>query len=181
LLLFKAVAELLRAVGASVPLCVMLDDFHWADGQSVALLKHVAQTVEQTALQIVVTYRDSDLTKEHALSGALADLRRIDGVTRIALTGLAATEVAELVGAAAGHELDADGLSLAGELATETGGNPFFVGEMLRSLIESGAITYDETAARWSVDLAAVSSLPESVREVIEHRVDRLGDAAARP
>ena len=109
-LLFKAVAELLRAVGASVPLCVVLDDFHWADGQSVALLKHVARTVEQAALQIVVTYRDSDLTKEHPLSGVLADLRRIDGVTRIALTGLAATEVAELVGAAAGHELDADGL-----------------------------------------------------------------------
>jgi predicted ATPase len=79
------------------------------------------------------------------------------------------------VGAAAGHELDADGLALAGELATETGGNPFFVTELLRNLTESGAITYDETAARWSVDLAAVSNLPASVREVIEHRVDRLG------
>ena len=55
--------------------------------------------------------------------------------------------------AAAGHELDADGLALAGGLATETGGNPFFVGEILRNLIESGAITFDETARRWSVDL----------------------------
>ena len=61
-------------------------------------------------------------------------------------------EVAELVAAAAGHELDADGLALAGGLATETGGNPFFVGEILRNLIESGAITFDETARRWSVD-----------------------------
>jgi class 3 adenylate cyclase len=177
-LLFKAVAELLRAVAASVPLCVLLDDLHWADGQSVALLKYVAQTVERAALHIVVTYRDSDLTREHPLSGALVDLRRIDGVTRIALTGLGAAEVAELVGAAAGHELDADGLALAGGLATETGGNPFFVGEILRSLIESGAISFDESAGRWSVDLEAVSSLPESVREVIERRVDRLGPDA---
>ena len=174
-LLFRAVSELLRAVARAVPLCVVLDDFHWADGQSVALLKHVVRAVEEAPVQFVVTYRDSDLTRDHPLTGALADLRRIDGAERIALAGLGAAEVAELVGAAAGHELDADGLALAGELATETGGNPFFVGELLRNLTESGAITYDEKAARWSVDLAAVSSLPESVREVIEHRVDRLG------
>ena len=174
-LLFKAVAGLLRAVAGSAPLCVVLDDFQWADGQSVALLKHVARAVEHGALQIVVTYRDSDVNKDHPLSGALADLRRLEGVERIALRGLDAAGVAELVGAAAGHTLDADGLALAGELATETGGNPFFVAEMLRSLIESGAITFDETAGRWSVDLAAVTSLPESVREVIEDRIDRLG------
>ena len=71
---------------------------------------------------------------------------------RIRLGGLGPDEVAELVAAAAGHELDADGLALAGGLATETGGNPFFVGEILRNLIESGAITFDETARRWSVD-----------------------------
>jgi class 3 adenylate cyclase/tetratricopeptide (TPR) repeat protein len=177
-LLFKAVAGLLRAVAGSAPLCVVLDDFQWADGQSVALLKHVARVIEHGALQIVVTYRDSDVNKDHPLSGALADLRRLEGVERIALRGLDAAGVAELVGAAAGHTLDADGLALAGELATETGGNPFFVAEMLRSLIESGAITFDETAGRWSVDLAAVTSLPESVREVIEDRIDRLGGVA---
>ena len=175
-LLFRAVAELLRAVAASVPLCVVLDDFHWADGQSVALLKHVARTVEHGALQLVVTYRDSDLTKDHALTAALADLRRLEGAERIALSGLGADEVAELLSAGAGHELDADGLALAGELATETGGNPFFVGEILRNLIEAGALTFDEAAGRWNVDLAAVSSMPESVREVIERRIGRLGE-----
>ena len=177
-LLFKAVAELLRAVARSQPLCVVLDDFHWADGQSVALLKHVARTVEQGALQLIVTYRDSDLTKDHPLTGALADMRRLEGVERIRVSGLGPDEVAELVAAAAGHELDADGLALAGGLATETGGNPFFAGEILRNLIESGAITFNETAHRWSVDRAAVSSLPESVREVVEHRIDRLGEEA---
>ena len=175
-LLFRAVDELLLAVGRSQPLCVVLDDFHWADGQSVALLKHVARAVEQGALLVIVTYRDSDLTKDHPLTGVLADLRRSEGVERIRLSGLGADEVAELVAAAAGHELDADGLALAGGLSTETGGNPFFVGEILRNLIESGAITFDETARRWSVDEVAMSSLPESVREVVEHRIDRLGE-----
>ncbi|HEY1510680.1 MAG TPA: AAA family ATPase, partial [Solirubrobacteraceae bacterium] len=174
-LLFKAVAELLLSVARSQPLCVVLDDFHWADGQSVALLKHVAGTVKQGALLVIVTYRDSDLARDHPLIGVLADLRRSEGVERIGLSGLGPDEVAELVAAAAGHELDADGLALAGGLATETGGNPFFVGEILRNLIESGAITFDQTARRWSVDRAAMSNLPESVREVVEHRIDRLG------
>ena len=175
-LLFKAVGELLSAVAAGQPLCVVLDDFHWADGQSVALLKYVAQTVEQAPLQILATYRGSDLTKDHPLTGVLADLRRVEGVERIALAGFGVDEVAELLSAAAGHELDADALALAGELATETGGNPFFVGEILRSLTESGAITFDEVDGRWSVDLAAASSLPESVRDVIERRIGRLGE-----
>ena len=175
-LLFKAVAGLLRAVAGSAPLCVVLDDFQWADGQSVALLKHVARAVEHGALQIVVTYRDSDVDKDHPLSGALADLRRLEGVERIALSGLGRGRAwPSWSERRPATTLDADGLALAGELATETGGNPFFVAEMLRSLIESGAITFDETAGRWSVDLAAVTSLPESVREVIEHRIDRLG------
>ena len=177
-LLFRAVDELLLAVGRTQPLCVVLDDFHWADGQSVALLKHVVRAVEQGALLVIVTYRDSDLTKDHPLTGVLADLRRSEGVERIALSGLGPDEVAELMAAAAGHALDADGLALAGGLATETGGNPFFVGEILRNLTESGAITFDETARRWSIDDTAIKSLPESVREVVEHRIDRLGDDA---
>ena len=78
-LLFKAVGELLLAVARSQPLCVVLDDFHWADGQSVALLKHVARAVEQGALMVIVIYRDSDLTKDHPLTGVLADLRRQRG------------------------------------------------------------------------------------------------------
>jgi predicted ATPase len=168
LLLFKGVSELLLAAERSQPLCVVLDDFHWADGQSVALLKHVTCAVQHDALMVIVTYRDSDLTKDHPLTGVLADLRRSDGIERIGLSGLGPDEVAELVVAAAGHELDADGLALAGGLATETGGNPFFVGEILRNLIESGAITFDQTARRWSVDLTAISSLPESVHEVVE-------------
>jgi tetratricopeptide (TPR) repeat protein len=175
-LLFRAVDELLLAAGRSQPLCVVLDDFHWADGQSVALLKHVAGAVEQGGLLVIVTYRHSDLEKDHPLTGVLADLRRSEGVERIRLSGLGPDEVSELVAAAAGHALDADGLALAGGLSTETGGNPFFVGEILRNLTESGAITFDETARRWSVDEVARSSLPESVREVVEHRVDRLGE-----
>ncbi len=174
-LLFSAVAGLLEQVAQSVPVCVVLDDLHWADGQSVALLKHVVRTAEQEALQMIATYRDSDLGKDHPLGAVLADLRRVDGVQRIALHGLGSDEVAQIMTSAAGHELDEDILQLAQEIATETDGNPFFVGEILRGLWESGALIFDEDSGRWSVDRSGAIALPESVREVIERRVERLG------
>jgi class 3 adenylate cyclase len=177
-LLFKAVAELLRAVARSVPLCVVLDDFQWADGQSVALLKHVARSVEQAQLQVLVTYRDSDLTKDHPLSGMLVDLHRLQGVERIALRGLAVDDVTALMAAAAGHDLDQDGLALAGEIAAETDGNPFFVVEILRNLTESGMLVFDKTTGRWRIDRASAVALPQSVRDVVGRRVARLGEAS---
>jgi class 3 adenylate cyclase/tetratricopeptide (TPR) repeat protein len=177
-LLFSAVSGLLEEVSQAVPLCVVLDDLHWADGQSVALLKHVVRTVEQGALQVIATYRDSDLGKDHPLSAVLADMRSIEGVLRLALHGLGADEVAQMMTVVAGYELDEDILRLAGQIAAETGGNPFFVGEILRGLWESGALTFDEASGRWNIDSSAAIALPESVREVIERRVERLGNEA---
>ena len=117
-LLFNAVAGLLAEVAEAVPLCVVLDDLHWADAQSLALLKHLLRSTEQGALQVIVTYRDSDLGKDHPLTAVLADLRSLGGVQRIALHGLGADEVAEIMTAVAGHELDQDGVELAGEIAS---------------------------------------------------------------
>jgi class 3 adenylate cyclase/tetratricopeptide (TPR) repeat protein len=174
-LLFGAVTGLLTEVAQAVAVCVVLDDLHWADAQSLALLKHLLRSSEQGSLQVIATFRDSDLGKDHPLTAVLADLRSLQGVQRIALHGLGADEVAEIMSAVAGHELEADGLELAARIATETDGNPFFVGEVLRGLSESGALAFDEGAQRWSIDSSAAIALPESVREVIERRVERLG------
>ena len=82
--------------------------------------------------------------------------------------------------AAAGHDMDSDGVQLAQALRAETTGNPFFVGEMLLHLAESGVIA-QQADGRWAatVDLADVG-LPQSVREVIGERVQRLGEEARR-
>ena len=175
-LLFGAVTGLLTEVAQAVAVCVVLDDLHWADAQSLALLKHLLRSSEQSSLQVIVTYRDSDLGKDHPLTAVLADLRSLQGVQRIALHGLGADEVAEIMSAVAGHELEPDAMELAARIATETDGNPFFVGEVLRGLSESGALVFDEDAQRWRIDSSAAIALPESVREVIERRVERLGE-----
>ena len=177
-LLFQAVAELLRAVALTAPLFVVLDDFHWADAQSVAPLKHVGRSIVDCPLTVLVTYRDTELGTDDPLTAVLADLRRLEGVERISLHGLAVEDVQALTAAVAGHELDADGIALAGEIAAETDGNPFFVGEILRNLSESGIVVFDEERARWQVDRSSGVALPESVREVVERRVAVLGKGA---
>src|SRR5207244_747771 len=82
---------------------------------------------------------------------------------RIVLEGLSVQDVVEVMSAAAGHEMDEVGTQLAAEIVDETGGNPFFVGEILHHLTESGALTRGSDG-RWRLTTSiAELGLPERV------------------
>ena len=85
-----------------------------------------------------------------------------------------------MLAAAAGHDLDDDGVGLAHSLRRETDGNPFFTGELLRHLGESGGIVLNDEG-RWVLagELDELG-LPSSVRDVVGRRVERLGDEPLR-
>jgi class 3 adenylate cyclase/tetratricopeptide (TPR) repeat protein len=177
-LLYAAVAGLLEGAAELQPLLLLLDDLHWADSPTLSLLRHVVTAGPSIPALLVGTYRDSDLAREHSLTALLADLHREQGVERVKLTGLDSGEVLALMEAGAGHELDRDGRALAEEITRETAGNPFFAGEVLRHLTESGAIVQEQDG-RWRlVGNIAELGLPQSVREVIGRRVERLGPDA---
>jgi class 3 adenylate cyclase/tetratricopeptide (TPR) repeat protein len=177
-LLYAAVAGLLEGAGEREPVVLILDDLHWADGPTLSLLRHVVTAGASMRVLVVGAYRDSELSREHPLTALLADLHRERGVRRLKLTGLQVGDVVALMEAAAGHELDEDGRALAREIARETAGNPFFAGELLRHLAESGA-TVRQEGGRWRLvgDVADLG-LPQSVREVVGRRVERLGSDA---
>jgi class 3 adenylate cyclase/tetratricopeptide (TPR) repeat protein len=179
-LLFGAVADLLDEASRRAPVVLILDDLHWADKPSHALIKHLAVKGSEAALLVIGTYRDSDLTRGHPLAEILADLRKEEMVERIPLGGLQEQQVVSLMQAAAGHELRGEGLALAREIRRETDGNPFFVAELLRHLGESGAI-YQGESGRWVLagELAELG-LPQSLKEVIGARVERLGAGLGR-
>ena len=145
---------------------------------TLSLLRHVLAAGASMPVMVLGTYRDSDLSRDHPLTALLADLHREQGVERIKLTGLDTEDVLALMESAAGHELDEQGRALAGEITRETAGNPFFAGEVLRHLTESGAIAQQDTG-RWRlVGNLGELGLPQSVREVIGRRVERLGPDA---
>ncbi len=179
-LLFAAVVGLLGQVSRRQPVVLVLDDLHWADKASLALLRHLAAADTTMRVLVVGTYRDNELSQSHPLLDTLAALRRQTGVSRVELAGLDDTGVLAFLEAAAGQTLDTAGVGLAHAVYRETDGNPFFVSEVLRHLAETGAIFQDDTG-RWTADDSlGQMGLPDSVREVIGARVGRLGPGAGR-
>jgi tetratricopeptide (TPR) repeat protein len=173
--LFEAVAGLLATASRQTPVLFVLDDLHWATKPTLLLLHHLIARQEPAAALLVGTYRDTELGRgpTHPLTGTLADLRRIEGVERLTLDGLDANGVTAFVEAAAGHALEEPGLALARALHAETEGNPFFIGQVLRHLTETGAVSVRD--GRWTYDVTVERlGIPEGVREVIGRRRSRL-------
>lgn len=175
-LILEGAARLLAAASVDAPLFVVLDDLHWVDAASLQMLRHLVASSVPMSVLVVGTFRESDLSRGHALADALADLRRESCVDRIDLLGLEDHDIVDLLEAAAGHKMPEEGVALAYALGRETGGNPFFLVEVIRHLSDNGAFVQDDEG-RWvlSTEFEALS-LPTSVREVVGHRVARLGD-----
>ena len=172
--LFQAVASWLSTGGIERPRLLVLDDLHWADKPTLLLLRHLISN-PPPGLLILCTYRDTDVDRTHPLSSMLADFRRMPTVTRVALDGLADDGVRDLLIRTGGHDLDETGLAFAERVHRETSGNPFFLGEVLRHLTETGALY--ERDGRWVSDLSPdEAGIPEGIREVVGRRLSRLGD-----
>jgi predicted Ser/Thr protein kinase/tetratricopeptide (TPR) repeat protein len=174
--LLEAVAALLAQASRVRPVMLVFDDLHWADKPTLLMLRHVMRASTAASLCIVGTYRDSELARTHPLAEMLADLRRQPSVTRLVLRGLEPDQVNVLVNTFVGRDVSP---SLARLVADSTEGNPFFIGEMLRHLTETGALATlrDGSGGRKS---ATALGLPEGVKEVIGRRLARLSEACNR-
>lgn len=176
----SAAMRLLALLGDTRPVALVLDDLHWADAGTLAMLRELASTESMRVLAIG-TFRDSELGPEAPLTDTLAQLRRHPDVERVVLGGLDESELAALVAAAAGHELELDDSTrhLLVGLREETNGNPFFALEILRYLASTGDLL-QTASGRWeaSKDLD-FAELPDSIREVVTGRVNRVGPEVA--
>lgn len=167
-LLFEAVNSMLSALATGGPLLVVLDDLHWADRPTVALVSHLARSPHTVPLVLLGTFRSDEVGSGHPLATALADLRRDVPVEEIELGGLQEREVAELV-RASGLEAESEFLR---SVSRETAGNPFFIREICSHVAESGG-----TAEAFTLETLGV---PEGVKQVIGRRIARLPDDVAR-
>ncbi len=175
--LFEAVRELLTAVSDAAPVVLVLDDLQWAARPTLALLVHLVRRAERARLLVVATYRDTDLGRNDPLADVLADLRRSSGTDRLALGGLDQAGAVAFVESLTGHALEDDMLAVTRAVWTETEGNPFFLGEVMRHLVETGVAA--EVDGRWHVIRPLEQlGIPEGVREVVGRRLSRLPEAA---
>jgi ATP/maltotriose-dependent transcriptional regulator MalT len=152
----RAVRELLRRLAAPAPLVLVLDDLHWADSASAELLGALLRRPPAAAVLVVVALRPRQLPER--LSAALERAHRAAELTRIELGALTLADAQELLG----EEVDA---AKATALYEESGGNPFYLEQLTRSLEPAGAVTAASGISLTGLDVpaAVAASLAEEL------------------
>ena len=157
--LLEGVTAALVALSRAAPVMLLIDDLQWADDSTLALLRHLMRHTEQAPLLVVAACRESEVSAGHPLTTVLADLHQQDVVTVVPVPGLDQGEVAAMLEGRA---------KLAAEVHRCTAGNPFFIHQLVRHLIETG-----------SDDLAG-AGVPAGVHWVVRRRLALLGTATWR-
>jgi class 3 adenylate cyclase/DNA-binding CsgD family transcriptional regulator/tetratricopeptide (TPR) repeat protein len=172
--LFDAIATFWRRAAQRAPLLLIFEDLHWADATSLRLFSFLAAELEDSALLVVGTYRDTELSRQHPLFETLSDLARSSVCQRIELAGLSMRETEELMVAASGSVSSTNFVSA---LHARTEGHPLFLEETLRYMINAHAPQAFDAGSDWA---QLLTKIPTGVREVIGKRLNRLSAPAAR-
>jgi eukaryotic-like serine/threonine-protein kinase len=171
--LMGAVSSFLANASSVQPLLIVLEDLHWADMGTLELLRHVARNLHGARLLIVGTYRDVEVDRSHALSGALAELRRSGSFLRVPLRGLTVDEVHRMYEQLRGNEVP---WSQAELVYRQTEGNPLFVQEVLRFLVEEGLVVREDGRYVAREGSTTALAIPEGLRDVIGKRLSHLSE-----
>ena len=169
--LFAEVRDYLRLASLARPLVVLLEDMQWADAASWDLLEYLVGHLERERVLVCMTMRAEDIRGD--VLERRGRLSRDDRFHEIALGRLTDAEVRDWVNAALEQEA---GNELLSYLHRTTEGNPFFLVQFLRSMLDSGDLAWNEE--RWVWQPRRVRQLPTAVRDLLMRRVARLSPRA---
>jgi DNA-binding CsgD family transcriptional regulator/tetratricopeptide (TPR) repeat protein len=144
----EVLSALAGEVARASPTVLVIEDLHWADEATLDVLRLLGRRIDGFRALVLVTYRDDELDDARLLRVVLGELARVRGVERLDLARLSPGAVSAL---AEPYDLDAN------ELYLRTGGNPFFVSEVLA---------------------AGTKEVPSTVRDAVLARAARLSGAA---
>jgi len=168
-------SQFLGRYAAKQPLCIVLENLQWTDASSLELFHFVARQMKEQRIALIATYNDTEGDSNPALRTTEQSLVRLGTATRCRLEPLSQPEVAEVLQAV--FSVDPGSIRpFTALLYGWTRGNPFFVEETLKSLVESGALQYADGHWRgWEVEAL---QLPPTIRDAVAGRLDRLSPAA---
>jgi predicted ATPase len=169
LLFFDAVAQVFANLAKQSGLLFYADDLHWADRSTLWLLAHLLRQTREHRVLIVGCYRETELDRSHALAKALVDWNRERLITRITLRRFDGAETSAQLSALLGEEVSAE---FGTAVHRETEGNPFFVEEVLKALIEQGSLHRE--SGQWKRCDVHELVIPQSVKEAIGNRLNRV-------
>ncbi|HEU4835170.1 MAG TPA: protein kinase [Pyrinomonadaceae bacterium] len=169
LLFFDAVVQVFSNVARRQSLLFYADDLHWADRGTLWLLGHLLRQLRNERVLILGAYRETELDRTHPLAKSLVDWNRERLITRIMLRRFNESETGDQLGALLGENVSSE---FAVAVHRETEGNPFFVEEVLKALIERGSVRRE--SGRWRRCDVDQLVIPQSVKEAIGNRLDRV-------
>jgi ABC-type transport system substrate-binding protein len=168
--LFQNLVIFCAALSHRWPLLLALEDAHWADSGTLSLLRHLARHTRHSRMMIVATYREIELDEARPLHEVLLDLDRERLATRLKLPRLGRQGTGELLATLFAKEVSGEFVD---GIYRETEGNPFFIEEVVKALVESGTLYHAD--GRWHRPPSAVElGIPQSVRVAIQSRVRKL-------
>ncbi|RPJ26731.1 MAG: hypothetical protein EHM33_10490, partial [Chloroflexi bacterium] len=178
--LFEAVLQSFILLSQRQPVLLIIEDMHWASESVLDWLTFITPRLHDERMLVVVTYRTDEINIQHALPRLARRFEREDIVTIIPLQRLSREANREWVMHLSGIDKPKANI-LSDRLFTETAGNPFFLQEIVRGMIETGEIQVEE--GKWSGAFVqdaedADVPLPESLRETILARTARLSEMA---
>lgn len=182
--MFEYISEMLGMLSREQPVILFLDDLHWADESSLALMHYIAYALRSSRVLIIGTYRPEDIDESghegtFGLRETLRKMSRERLFTIIEVPRLGRFEIDKMIDSIFRPNDFSD--KFKSRLFTETEGNPFFVEEVLKSLFEEGII-YKEgkkegmEPGRWHSKPIDEMKLPRSVKDVVLRRYDRLDE-----
>ncbi len=173
--LFQSFSEALARAARIRPNMYLLEDLHWADESTLALLVHLANRIAQLPVVIVATYRGGYSNDNPALVRTLEELIRM-GVRPQKLGGLSQDAIAQMLNGLSQREAPENLVNLIFE---ESQGYPFFVEEVYRHLCEDGKVF--DASGQFRTDLKLdETDVPENVRLIISRRLERLDENERR-
>jgi DNA-binding NarL/FixJ family response regulator len=168
-LIHQAITAAVGEIAASRALGLVVDDCHWADSATLDALGFLAAHVAHMPMLLIACYRSDDIPRGHQLRRLRSDLRRKGLLVEIVVEALNAESTSRLLEARLAAK---PGPALAEQIFSRTEGLPFFVEEMAAALSESGSLCEGSRGLELDADVAM--PLPESVRDAVLQRVDRL-------
>jgi predicted ATPase len=171
--LFDHIARFLQKIAAERGLLLFIDDLHWADHGTIALLHYLLRRLRNERVLVLAAYREVELDRSRPLSGALVEWNRERLALRIPIGRLPLDGTCAMLCGLLGLANVSD--EFAQLIQRETEGNPFFVEEVVKSLIEQGQIY--RAGDHWERKQIAELTVPQSVREAIGRRLSRLDQA----
>ncbi|UCC16955.1 MAG: AAA family ATPase, partial [Dehalococcoidales bacterium] len=171
--LMQAVTSFLSNAANVKPMLVILEDLHDADKGTLEMLSYVSRNLSGSRLLLIGTYRDVEVDRNHPLSAALAELRRISSFSRVLLRGLSIDEVRRMLENLTQENIP---VGLAEAVHRQTEGNPLFVQEVVRYHTEEKLLSRESGKLSASGETTLEMNIPEGLRDVIGKRLSNLSE-----